>query len=366
MKVSSVTVKNWRNLATQTILLDDGLNIMQGSNAQGKTNIVESIYVCCLGKSARTDKDRDLVAWGQGVAHVKTKYTCRYGEGEIAVGVTSTNKKSIAVNSVVIPRIGDLLGYLNCIYFSPNEIKIISQSPNERRKFLDIDLCQMDKVYFDNLSRFNKALAQRNNVLKKTLDAEKIKNEIFVWDGIIAECGAKVIYKRKQFLDNLSPLATACHANITDGGEKLTLQYAPNVSGDDIVSIKHNYANMLSGSIDKDIAMRYTTVGCQRDDIVFNINGRDVRTFGSQGQLRTTALSLKLAELEIFAKMIGEYPILLLDDVLSELDIDRQKALLSWANKAQILLTTATAIDNQLLPKQYSIHMVDNGKAIKA
>lgn len=365
MYINELTVKGFRNLKNQTLKLNRGLNIFVGANAQGKTNLVESVYLCCIGKSPRTEKDKDLVMWGQNIAHVKAQYTCRYGDGTIAIGIDSTagTKKHITVNSVPINKLGDLLGYLNCIYFSPNEIKIVSQSPQERRKFLDVDLCQIDKSYFFALSRFNKALHQRNNLLKSNSSKEKIKDTIFVWDQQIAENGAKVIAKRKEFCEQLKEFANVNHKKITDGKEDLELDYITMFNYETTKEIYENYLLALGNSLDKDLELRYTTVGCQRDDIALSVNKKDLRNFGSQGQLRTTALALKLSELDIFKKITGEMPILLLDDVLSELDLDRQKQLLNLAKETQVLLTTATEIDNLLLPKYYTTFSVKDGVA---
>ncbi len=363
MRINRLQLRNWRNISNQTLQLNSGLNVLLGSNAQGKTNIVESIYMCCLGKSPRTDKDKELVKLGTQVAHIKTNYTCRYGEGEIAIGITG-NKKSVTVNSVPLTKLGDLLGYLNCIYFSPAEIKIISSSPQERRKFMDIDLCQIDKAYYVNLAKFNRALAQRNNILKKYTSTDKIRQEIFIWDSILADTGSRIIWRRAQFCNQLAPLANACHSSITDNKEKLTLNYHTTITGNSIAEISSNYLQSLTDNLDKDIQLHYTTIGCQRDDIVLSINNQDIRAYGSQGQLRTSALSLKLAELEIFYQLIGEYPILLLDDVLSELDNDRQQRLLGWADKTQVLLTTATEIPTQLLPQNTSTLHVCNGQIV--
>ena len=348
MKVTQISVNNYRNLARQTVSPSSGLNIFTGDNAQGKTNLVESVYLCCIGKSPRTDKDKDLICWGKDRAFVKVGYTCRFGEGEIEVALTSGAKKQISVNSVPISKIGELMGYLNCIYFSPNEIKIISQSPQERRRFLDIDLCQTDKNYFYSLTRFNKALQQRNNLLKQARSIEEVRETVFVWDKQIAEEGARVIAKRKSFCQNLKIYARQSHATLTDNEEQLELDYVTQIKGESVAEIAENYQKALQNSTEKDIQLRYTTVGCQRDDVSLSINGTDVRSFGSQGQLRTTALSLKLAELQIFKNIIGEYPVLILDDVLSELDVDRQRRLLNFDPDLQILLTSATDISHDM------------------
>lgn len=348
MKVTEISVNNYRNLARQKVTPDSGLNIFAGDNAQGKTNLVESVYLCCIGKSPRVDKDKDLICWGEDSAYVKVKYLCKYGEGDISITLRANTKKQIAVNSVPITKMGELMGYFNCIYFSPNEIKIISQSPAERRKFLDVDLCQTDKNYYYSLSRFNKALAQRNNLLKIAKSADEARETVFAWDKQIAEEGAKVIAKRRAFCDKLKVHAKSCHERLTDKKESLTLAYVTPIKGDSVAEITQNYLEALQQNIEKDFSLRHTSTGCQRDDVALKINGVDVRNFGSQGQLRTTALSLKLAELTIFKEIIGEYPVLLLDDVLSELDADRQKRLLSFDDNLQILLTTATDLSQEL------------------
>lgn len=361
MKVNEMTVCNLRNLAKQTVAPGGKLNIFCGDNAQGKTNLVESVYLCAIGKSPRTDKDKDMICWGKDYAYVKIKYTCRYGDGEIYVALRGNAKKQIAVNSVPITKMGELMGYLNCIYFSPNEIKIITQSPVERRRFLDIDLCQTDKNYFYSLSRFNKALAQRNNILKQSLSVETARDTLFAWDGQIAEEGAKIIAKRKEFCNKLKVYAKQCHAALTDGKEDLELEYVTQIKGESVSELSAIYAETLSGNVEKDFQLRYTSAGCQRDDISLKINGVDVRSFGSQGQLRTTALALKLAELKIFKDIIGEYPVMILDDVLSELDIDRQRRLLNFDDGLQILLTTATEIDKSLIQTSCKYFNITNG-----
>lgn len=349
MKVTEISVNNYRNLARQKVLFNGGLNIFTGDNAQGKTNLVESVYLCCIGKSPRVEKDKDLICWNRENAYVKLKYTCKFGEGEIAVTLRKNAKKQISVNSVPITKMGELMGYFNCIYFSPNEIKIISQSPVERRRFLDVDLCQTDKNYYYSLTRFNKALAQRNNLLKQAKNAEEAKETVFAWDNQIAEEGARIIVKRKAFCGKLKVYAKDCHERLTDGKESLDLDYVTAIKGETVSEVCRNYLETLSQNLEKDFALRHTSAGCQRDDVALKINGTDVRNFGSQGQLRTTALSLKLAELSIFKEIIGEYPVLLLDDVLSELDADRQKRLLNFGGDLQVLLTAATDVAPDLI-----------------
>ena len=362
MRVTEIAVSNYRNLTKQKVALGDQLNIFTGDNAQGKTNLVESVYLCCIGKSPRTDRDKDMICWELDKAFVRVKYQCRYGYGEISVTLANGAKKQIAVNSVPIAKIGELMGYLNCIYFSPKEIEIISRSPAERRRFLDIDLCQTDKNYFYSLQRFNKALQQRNNLLKQAKNLEEVKDTVFVWDKQLAQEGARVIAKRRSFCDKLKIYAKQSHATLTDGKEQLQMEYVTQIKGESVAEIEQNYLSQLQGHLERDFQLRHTSVGCQRDDIALTVNGTDVRTFGSQGQLRTTALALKLAELQIFKNIVGEYPVLILDDVLSELDIDRQRRLLNFDSDLQILLTTATEINHDLAGSNCKFFTISQGQ----
>lgn len=361
MKITRIQLANYRNLKNQTVTPCQGLNVFVGDNAQGKTNLVESVYLCCIGKSPRTDKDKDLVCWGQDSARVKVGYVGRYGEGNIEVELALGSKKKISANGVPLAKMGELMGHVNCIYFSPNEIRIISQSPAERRRFLDIDLCQTDKNYFYSLVRYNKALAQRNNALKSAVDLEDAKDAVFGWNSVLAEEGAKIVAKRQNFCKQLAPLAKTSHEKITDGKETLEMRYVANIGGETPQAIFEGFHLALEESLEKDFQLRHTSVGCQRDDISLKINGVDVRNFGSQGQLRTTALSLKLAELVLFKNTIGEYPVLILDDVLSELDADRQKRLLNFDEDLQILLTSATDISDKLLAKERKVFVISQG-----
>ncbi len=361
MKVVEITVCNMRNLAKQTVKPAEQLNIFTGDNAQGKTNLVESVYLCCIGKGPRTDKDRDMINWNKDYAYAKVKYRSRFGLGEIYVALRQNAKKQVAINNAPITKMGELMGYLNCIYFSPNEIRIISQSPAERRRFLDIDLCQTDKNYFYSLSRFNKALLQRNNLLKQARDLDEIRDLLYAWNRQIADEGAKIVHKRKEFCDKLKIHAARCHGALSDGKEDLSLTYVTQIKGDSLQELADSYLKTLNDGTEKDFQLRHTSAGCQRDDVSLKINGVDVRGFGRQGQLRTTALALKLAELNIIKETIGECPVLILDDVLSELDADRQKRLLNFDPDLQILLTTATAIDPSLIQTDCKYFTISNG-----
>ena len=365
MKVTQIQTSNYRNLHSQTIELVDGLNVFVGDNAQGKTNLAESVFLCCIGKSPRTDRDKDLICWGQERSFVKVNYECRLGKGEIAIELQAGAKKKIFVNGAPIAKTGDLMGTLNCIYFSPSEIRIVSESPAERRRFLDIDLCQTDRNYFYSLVRHNKALVQRNNALKQAKMLEEATDMVFAWDRIIAEEGARIVAKRKHFCEQLKTLAKQSHEKLTNGKENLSLEYRTQIDGDNVKDIANNYLEALAHYLERDFELRHTSIGCQRDDVALKINGADVRNFGSQGQQRTTALSLKLAELAILKNLIGEFPVLILDDVLSELDEERQRRLLNFDKELQIILTSATDVSRKLLSEDYKIFTIKNGECVE-
>lgn len=339
MIINKLKVNNFRNLKFQTLELSSGLNIFVGANAQGKTNLLEVVYLCSLGKSARTDKDKEMINWDSDNSYVSCNFSSRYGKGSIAVYLSRKEKKRIKINNVAITKIGELLGYINCIYFSPDEIKVIKASPLERRRLLDIDLCQLDKTYYYSLIRFNKILAQRNSQLKK--GGEQLLD---IWNRQLAHEGAYIVYKRKEFSKILAEQTLISHKHIATD-ESFVVKYETAIEGTDLKQLEANYIKLLDENNSKDTNLGYTSVGCQRDDLIFLINGTDIRSYGSQGQQRSAALSLKLAELEIFKSTTKELPVLLLDDVLSELDHTRQQQLLSYNKDVQIILTT-THLDN--------------------
>ncbi|MEG1528102.1 MAG: DNA replication/repair protein RecF [Clostridia bacterium] len=363
MEINNLYVNNFRNLASQTLELSQGLNIFYGDNAQGKTNLLESAYLCCLGKSVRTERDKDLIRIGCDSCYVKLGYASISGTRDISIAI-SKDKKVASINTLPLARIGELLGYLNCIYFSPDEISVITLSPSQRRRFLDIDLCQLNKQYYHALVRFNRILVQRNNLLKKSNNITTLKDSLSIWDAQLAKEGGLLTYQRKLFCTRLAEIVLDTHKFLTQK-EKLNMTYIPSVDGDTVEEITANYLAKLTASVEKDFAQRFTTTGCQRDDIKFCVDDADIRVFGSQGQQRTTALSLKLAELQLFYDITKDYPILLLDDVLSELDRTRQKALLSYNDKVQIILT-GTKVDKMLTKHiNSSRFVIKNGLATK-
>lgn len=363
MHITEISVANYRNLSTFNLKLSCGLNVFVGQNAQGKTNLLEAIYLCCLGKSPRANNDKELINWNAETAKTAIKFESAFGSGDIKITLSKKAKKQVSVNSVPITRLGELLGYVNAIYFSPDEMRVIKQGPNERRRFLDIDLCQLDKMYFYSLNRFNKALAQRNNLLKNNRNSPMLRDMLEAWDQGIVRDGARVLLKRRAFVEKLSVHVKTVHEKLSSGSENFIISYDSQISGATLDDIQKNYANLLVNNFDKDLKLGYTSGGIQRDDISLDINGIDLRVYASQGQQRTAALSLKLAELDLFFQLTGEYPILLLDDVLSELDQKRQSQLLNFNDQVQVILT-GTRFDEDLANKKYMRFSIADGKVL--
>ena len=364
MKIKSVSVLNFRNLTEQTVRLGDGLNVFIGQNAQGKTNLLESLYLCCLGKSPRTDKNAEMINYNKDFARVSVNFFSRYGDADISVVLFGNKKKSISVNSVPVLKTGELLGYLNAVYFGPDELKVVKSSPDNRRRFLDVDLSQADKNYFYSLVNYNKILAQRNALLKTSKDVDSLSEMLFVWDTQLARDSAKIVARRRAFCDRLKQVAKETHFRLSGGKETLELAYTSQIKGNTFEDCRQYAFDLFQSNVKRDFEMRYTTVGCQRDDIKFVVNGVDVRDFGSQGQQRTVALALKIAELTVFKEMTGDYPVLLLDDVLSELDVFRQKQLLTFDENLQIVLT-ATHLDEELKKTlKYRCFTISAGKVV--
>ncbi len=362
MKINSIKLTNYRNYTEEKVYFSPNLNVLLGKNAQGKTNLLEAIYFCAVAKSPRTSKESELVNWQKDFAQIMLDYSTRAGEKKVEITLKKRGKKIVRLNKINILKIADLVGAVKCVYFSPDELKLVKDAPQDRRKFLDTDISQIDKNYFYNLLKYNKILDSRNKLLKEQKDVEVIKQTLPIWSTQLAQTGAKIIASRIKFLQKLTLYAMESHAYLTDNSEKLELNYQGVVALTE-KDIEAKLLQQLSLSEEKDLRLGYTTVGPHRDDIEMKVNNIDIRAFGSQGQHRTVALSLKLAELEIFKDECGEYPILLLDDVLSELDIDRQSKLLEKTKQIQTIMTTTNT--NEYLLDKATIIRVEDGKVIR-
>ena len=332
MIVKSLELMDYRNYNQLNMLFSSGTNILYGENAQGKTNILESIYLCGTTKSHRGSKDKEIIRFEQEEAHIRILLEKNEITHRIDLHLKKNKSKGVAIDGAAIKRQGELFGMLNLVFFSPEDLYIIKNGPGERRRFLDLELCQLDKVYLYNLTNYNKTLAQRNNLLKQISYNRNLLDTLSIWDTKLIEYGIKIIETRQQFINRLNDIVGDIHRRLTGGKEELLLQYEPNVRVND-------FKDKLKKAMERDLNLKMTNVGPHRDDMCFLLNNIDIRKYGSQGQQRTAALSLKLAEIEIVKSVIKENPILLLDDVLSELDRSRQNHLLNSIGDIQTIIT---------------------------
>lgn len=346
MKINTLTLANYRNYSNQTFKLNDGLNVFVGKNAQGKTNALEGIYFCAIGKSLRVNKDKNLINFEKEESKITLEVKKEFSKVKLEVYLSKKAKKTIKINGIPIKKMGELMGEFNAVFFSPDELKLVKDAPEDRRRFMDIDISQTNKAYFYALNKYAKILANRNKLLKDSRDFSQVKDTIDIWDRMLAQEAAKIVLKRIEFLEKLTPYAQKAHAYLTENAENLELEYAGE-TGKTKEEIEEKILKKLKTNFEKDFSLGFTSVGPHRDDIKIKLNNIDVRSYASQGQQRTCALSLKLAELEIMRQTTGEAPVLLLDDVLSELDASRKQKLLKFTNKYQTILTcTEFEFDN--------------------
>ena len=349
MNIRSIELKNFRNYENLEISFDEGTNILFGDNAQGKTNILEAAYMSGTTKSHKGSRDREMIRFGEEEAHLKTVVVRGGREYQIDMHLKKNRAKGIAIDKIPIKKASELFGILHIVFFSPEDLNIIKNGPAERRRFLDSELCQLDRIYLADLTNYNKILAQRNKLLKDMIYRPSLSDTLPVWDMQLIETGKKIIRRRKQFVDELREIVSDIHYRISGGKEELFLKYEPNI--DDIF-----FEDELSRAKEKDKKLCQTSVGPHRDDLLFSIGDVDIRKYGSQGQQRTSALSLKLSEIELVRKSISDTPVLLLDDVLSELDSSRQNYLLNNISDTQTIIT-CTGLD-EFVRNRFTVNRV--------
>ena len=340
MHIKNLTLKNFRNYSDESFTFTDGLNVLYGRNAQGKTNCAEAVFYLCTGVSPRARRDRQLIKHGEQRAEISATACGRYGDVNISASIWE-NGREIRVNGNKISKNADLLGNIFSVFFSPSELRLIQDGPDERRRFLNISISQLSMPYYTALLRYNKILEQRNNLLKDR-DTGLIYDTLPVWDEQLSKYAAVVVRHRADFVARLAPLAMQEHFTLTDGAEELSVRPQKKYSGSD-EEVRDVIFDELRRNYERDIRLGYTSCGPHRDDLDFVINGQDAKNFASQGQTRTAALSVKLAEMEIFKQLSGEYPVLILDDVMSELDLPRRKKLAERARGMQTILTCTHA-----------------------
>jgi len=337
LHLRELILRNFRNFDHTELSFPSDLIFLIGENAQGKTNLIESVFLSCTGRSHRTSKDREMIQWEKEEAYVRTKVDRKLGDSSIDILLRAHEKKRVRINGEPIHRLGELMGHLNSVIFSPEDLKLVKEGPVERRRFMDMELSQIRPKYFYYLQQYNRILNQRNNLLKEIQSNPSLAKTLPVWDQQLAETGSFIILQRHAFNISLQKIAREIHSRISRGSEQLSLVYRSSIPYQDaaLEEIRQNFLRELEIRQKEDIEKGRTGKGCHRDDILFHINGMDVRLFGSQGQKRTTVLSLKLSELEFMFRETGEYPLLLLDDAMSELDSARQRMLLEYIGKVQ-------------------------------
>ena len=338
MIIESIELKNYRNYEELHMELNEGTNILYGENAQGKTNILEAVYVCCTSKSHKNAKDRDIIRFDQDESHIKMQIRKNDVPYRIDMHLKKNKPKGIAINGMPIRRASELFGIANVVCFSPEDLNIIKNGPSERRRFIDMELCQLNKLYVHSLVQYNKVLVQRNKLLKELAFRPDYGETLDVWDMQLVNYGKEVMEYRGDFVCRLNEMIHGIHARLSGQKEDLKICYEPDTAA-------AQFEEALKRSRTQDMKQKTTLCGPHRDDISFFVNGIDIRKFGSQGQQRTAALSLKLSELELVKQLIHDRPILLLDDVLSELDAGRQNHLLNAINDIQTIIT-CTGLDD--------------------
>lgn len=349
MILKSVELQNFRNYEKLQMEFDSGTNIIYGDNAQGKTNILESIYLSGTTKSHKGSKDREMIRFGYEEAHIRTIVRRGSLDHQIDMHLKKNRSKGIAINQVPIRKASQLFGILNLVFFSPEDLNIIKNGPAERRRFLDVELCQLDKVYLHDLTKYNKILNQRNKLLKDISFRPSLMDTLDIWDMQLEEYGKHIIQERELFIQKLNDMIQGIHDRLSGGREALILNYEPDISAEEL-------GDKLKKCRERDLKLGQTGAGPHRDDMIFSIHDTDIRRFGSQGQQRTAALSLKLAELALVKESISETPILLLDDVLSELDSNRQNFLLNSIHDIQTIIT-CTGLD-EFVKNRFHINKV--------
>ena len=355
MWIKNIKIKNFRNYEQEEIKLEKNINIFYGKNAQGKTNIIEAIFLCSLGKSFRAKKDNEMIKLNEQNAIVEIEYEKSDRDGKIKIEIG--NKKNIYLNGIKIKKLSELLGNLNIVIFTPDDIGILKGGPQNRRRFLDIMISQLRPNYMHVLNLYLKTIEQRNNYLRQIKEEHKDENLLEIWDEKLAEYAIKIYEYRKEFIEKLIKKINIIHQNITNGEEEIELEYITEC--DD----KEKYLELLKQRRKLDIIKGFTTKGIHRDDFMIYINKKEIKIFGSQGQNRTAMLSLKLAELQVIYDEIGEYPILLLDDFMSELDKTRRKNFLENIEGTEVIITGTEKLDIENL--EYLEYNVSNGKVLK-
>ena len=362
MFIKRLQMLNYRNYNVLDISLGPHVNVFMGDNAQGKTNILEAIYYCAFAKSHRTSKDKELINWNGEHAFISVDVGRERLDKSIDISILKDGKKSIRINKIKIKKIGELFGNFNVVMFSPEDLRIIKDSPGVRRKFIDMELCQLNPKYYYNLVQYNKVLNERNILLRNRNTSSEM---LEIYDMQLVEFGYNIIRDRIKYIESLNKYAEKIHSDITSGKEKINFKYISTIK--DLENIKENFYTLLEKNRSKDCDRGITSIGPHRDDFFVYINDIDTKSYGSQGQQRTAVLTMKFSSLEIIKELTGEFPVLLLDDVLSELDFNRKKYILSTIGQIQTVIT-CTGIEDlyEYLDEKAKVFKVKNGEIVNS
>lgn len=346
MRIRSIRLTDFRNYAEAEISPCAGVTVFTGDNAQGKTNILEAVYLCCTGRSHRTSHDREMIRTGADIARVHVDADRRDGHHDVEILLPRMERRRVKVAGNVVSRSGELLGHITGVLFAPEDLRMVKDGPAERRRFVDMELSQLRPSYYYALQRYSRALKQRGALLKEISLGNARADTLDMWDAQLAESGAAVMDLRREFLKTLAQTAVETHARVSGGAEVMTVEYAPSAeTANTGAALAEALRELLLRARQMDLKRLTTSVGPHRDDVRVLLNGQDARAYGSQGQVRTCALSLKLSELEIMRRESGESPVLMLDDVMSELDPGRRRLLIGMLEDVQTFVTCTDPTD---------------------
>ena len=336
MWIKELKINNFRNYKNEEIKFEKNINIFYGENAQGKTNIIEAIFLCSMGRSFRTNKDKEMILLNESQANIEIEFEKSDRSGKIKIELAG--KKNVSINGIKIKKLSELLGNVNIVIFTPDDINILKGGPQNRRRFLDIMISQLKPNYMHNLNLYLKTLEQRNNYLRQIKEQNKDENLLEIWDEKLADYAVNIYKYRNEFIEKIKSKIKKIHSQITNNEEEIEIEYIS------CCKEKEEFLKLLKERRKLDIIKGFTTKGIHRDDFLIYINGKETSVYGSQGQNRTAMLSLKLSELNVVYDEIGEYPILLLDDFMSELDSKRRKSFLENVRDTQVIITCTEKI----------------------
>ncbi|MCM1114843.1 MAG: DNA replication/repair protein RecF [Clostridium sp.] len=360
MKINSIEIENFRNIDKLNLEFDD-VNIIYGENAQGKTNLIEAIYLFTGSKSFRGVKDKELIKFGENFSRLKIDFENKSREQNAQILIQ--NRRSAELNGVKKKSASMLGDEMKAVIFSPVHLSMVKDGPGERRKFIDNALCQLKSNYRNVLKEYNRSLMQRNMLLKDIAKNNNLLDMLYIWDNNLASSGAKIIYQRNKYIETLLPYAKDIFYGLSSGKEDIEfiLKGAFDYKNLSVDEIKKKLMFALDNNRSNDILNRITTIGPHRDDMEILINGKSARSFGSQGQQRSCVLALKLAEASLLKEMTEDEPLALLDDVMSELDISRQDYILNHIKNWQVFITCCDANTVLRLKKGKTFHISNGG-----